>query len=68
MTDPLIRLGQNIRHLRIKRGLSQDNLAQALRLDKAYISRVEAGKTNLTLKSLAKIADALSVEISRLFS
>lgn len=68
MKDPLLGLGQNIRDFRIRKGLSQEALGKILKVDKAYISRIEGGKKNLTIKSLAKVADALSVEIKRLFS
>ncbi len=67
MKDPLLGLGQNIRDFRIKKGLSQEALGRALKVDKSYISRIESGKKNLTIKSLAKVADALSIEIKRLF-
>ncbi|OGC84871.1 hypothetical protein A3F55_00095 [Candidatus Adlerbacteria bacterium RIFCSPHIGHO2_12_FULL_53_18] len=67
MKDPLSNLGQNIRTFRMKKGLSQEALAQVLKVDKAYVSRVEGGKKNLTMKSLAKIAGALSIDIKKLF-
>ena len=67
MKDPLLGLGQNIRDFRIKKGLSEEALGRALKVDKSYISRIESGKKNLTIKSLAKVADALSIEIKRLF-
>ena len=51
----------------MKKGLSQEALAQVLKVDKAYVSRVEGGKKNLTMKSLAKIAGALSIDIKKLF-
>jgi transcriptional regulator with XRE-family HTH domain len=66
MKDLSVRIGENIRQLRTKKGLSQDNLASILGVDKSYISRIENGQKNLTLNSLMKIANALVVDIKKL--
>jgi transcriptional regulator with XRE-family HTH domain len=67
MPELLQRIGRNIKALRVKTGFSQEELAKLLSLDKAYISRVESGKKNLTLNSLGRIAFALKVDIQKLF-
>jgi transcriptional regulator with XRE-family HTH domain len=51
----------NIRYYRVKLGLSQIQLAGDSALDPSYISRIERGLENPTLRTLMKIATALSV-------
>ena len=67
MEDHFIQMGENIKKLRTQKGLSQADLASLLKVDKAYISRIENGKKNLTLNSLTKISVALGVDIKHLF-
>lgn len=58
-----IKVGKNIRNLRMSQGLSLQELAYRCNYEKSNMSRIEAGKTNLTLKSLLNISKALSVSI-----
>lgn len=60
-------LGWNVRALRVERGLSQEKLALAAGLDRAYTGRIERGTENLTIASIEAIANVLDVSISRLF-
>lgn len=52
-------IGQKIKHLREKRGLSQQELADKLETDRQYISKIENGKINMSLDYLDKIIKAL---------
>lgn len=61
-----IKLGQNLRKLRLKKKMSQVDLATALGVDRAYISNIENGRMNPTLSTLEKIAGALGVSTSEL--
>jgi len=61
-----IKLGQNLRKLRLKKKMSQVDLATALNVDRAYISNIENGRMNPTLSTLEKIAGALGVATSEL--
>ncbi len=61
-----IKLGQNLRKLRLKKKMSQVDLATALNVDRAYISNIENGRMNPTLSTLEKIAGALGVSTSEL--
>lgn len=47
--------------------LSQEKLAKMIGMDPTYLSRVEQGKRNPTVKLLAKIAHGLGVELKELF-
>ena len=51
----------NIRKLRRKRNLSQQELATASELTRAYIGRIESKTQNLTLDTIDALADALNV-------
>jgi transcriptional regulator with XRE-family HTH domain len=52
-------VGEEIRSARRAQGLTQAQLAERLGAAPAYVSAVEAGRENLTLGSLARLADAL---------
>ena len=60
------RLGQHIKELRKKKGISQIDLAYDCDFEKQNMRRIEAGKTNPTIKTLLKIAKALNISISEL--
>ena len=57
----MLQLGGNVQRLRLKRGWTQEQLAEVMGLDLSYTQRVERGEINLTLGSLANFADALGV-------
>lgn len=61
-----VKLGQNLRKFRLKKNLSQDNLAKILDVDRAYISNIENGRMNPTLSTLEKISGALGISSSEL--
>lgn len=58
-------LGANIREQRKKQNLSQDKLALMIgsSMGKAYISRIELGKSNVSVGVLCRIANALDVQV-----
>jgi transcriptional regulator with XRE-family HTH domain len=60
------KLGENLRKLRLKKDMSQVDLATALNVDRAYISNIENGRMNPTLSTLEKIAGALEIPMSEL--
>ena len=55
-------VARRIKALRQARGLTQDAVAEALGIASKNVQRLEAGRQNLTLKTLAHIADVLDVE------
>lgn len=66
--DPALRrLGERIRELRAERGLSQEGLADAARIGRAYMSGIERGVRNCSVLHLLKIAKALKVDAGALF-
>jgi transcriptional regulator with XRE-family HTH domain len=61
-------LGRNIRRLRRRRGLTQEELAFEAGIDLTYMGGIERGKRNPSLLVLARIAKALSVPLAKLVS
>ena len=59
-------LGENVRHLRIQRDLTQQALGARAHLHRTYLADVERGGRNVSIESIAKIAKALGVTISEL--
>jgi len=59
-------LGQNMKRIRAKKGMSQGDIARALEVDRGYISNIENGKKNPTLATIQKLANALGVSADEL--
>jgi len=57
----LKKVGNRIRALRLKSGLSQEKLAFASSLDRTYIGSVERGERNISVINLTKISAALNI-------
>ncbi len=57
------KVGQNIRKIRLEKGWTQELLSFEAEVNKNYISDLERGARNPTLKILEKIANALGVDI-----
>lgn len=65
--DILKRFGERVRALRQQKGLSQEKLAELANLHRTYISSVELGERNVSLKNIQALADALGVSLEELF-
>ncbi|MBQ4447994.1 MAG: helix-turn-helix transcriptional regulator [Clostridia bacterium] len=61
-------LGNRIRELRQQIGLSQEKFALKIGMDRTYFASVEAGKRNISIINIKKIADGLDVSLGVLFS
>ena len=59
-------LGQNMKRIRAKKGMSQSDIARALGVDRGYISNIENGKKNPTIATIQKLANALGVSANEL--
>ena len=60
------KVGDKIRQLRIKKGLSQEQLAHEANLHRAYIGQIERGEKNIGVENLQIIAKALGIKTSKL--
>lgn len=61
------KVGENVKKLRRKSGLSQEELSIMAKLDLTSISEIESGLRNPSLKTLYKISLALKGDIKDLF-
>lgn len=68
--DFLKSIGKTIKKVRLEKNLTQVDLVgrMAGTIDPTNIARIEAGRTNPTIYTLKRIADALEVDISELLS
>lgn len=68
--DPiLVELGQRIKALRVERGYaSAEKFALDHNFSRVHYGRWEAGKKNITYKSLRLLADAFGISLSEFFS
>jgi transcriptional regulator with XRE-family HTH domain len=55
-------LGENVRAARKTRGLSQETLAFDADMKRSYLSELERGKRNPSVRALGRLATALNVE------
>ena len=56
------KFGENMKKIRLEKGMSQGDVCQELGLDRAYVSNVENGKQNLTISTTEKVAKGLGSE------
>jgi transcriptional regulator with XRE-family HTH domain len=57
-----------LRPVRRQRGLTLEQLAQQTGLTKSYLSKIERGQSTPSIAVALKVAQALDVEVGRLFS
>lgn len=62
----LVALGKRIQTLREKKGLTQEQLEEKSGVHTKYISAIERGQKNVTIKTLEKISKGLDVELYEL--
>lgn len=60
--------GNRIQELRKMHGLSQEKFALQINMDRTYYASVEAGKRNISLCNIKKIADGFGITLEELFS
>jgi CheY-like chemotaxis protein/DNA-binding XRE family transcriptional regulator len=70
MVEPNIkqRFGANVKTWRLRRGISQERLAERAKLHRTYITDVERGARNLSLESMERLAIALEISLPALFT
>ena len=60
------KFGKNMKKVREAKKISQGDIYRATKIERAYISNLEAGKQNPTLETMEKIANALGVSTDKL--
>ena len=61
-----MKLGEKIKQLRKSKGISQEDLASMLKINRNYLSRIETGKSEPTSSVLKQIAEIFSVDLNSL--
>ena len=61
-------IGANIRRARVRRKLTQDDLAQTVHTTRQTISNYETGRSRPDVETLQRLADALGVELTELLA
>ena len=62
------KFGENLRELRLSRGLTQERLAEKSDLSVDAVRRVEWGTISPSLDTLTKLASGLDISLGTLFS
>jgi transcriptional regulator with XRE-family HTH domain len=62
--DPVLKFGETVRLLREAQSWSQDDLAGELGCDRAYISQIERGIKNPSLRTMIKLASVFAVKVT----
>lgn len=61
------KIGQRIKILRKKLGISQESLAYQAEVDRTYVTDVENGRRNVSVEILERLIKALNVSFSEFF-
>lgn len=61
-----VEFGKACREYREKMNISQEKFSLSIGMDRTYYSSVEAGKRNVSIRNIKKIADGLGISISEL--
>jgi transcriptional regulator with XRE-family HTH domain len=60
--------GDRVRELRKQAGLTQEALAGAAGMDRSFLAEIEGGRTNPSLDTMHRLADALGVDPGAFFA
>ena len=63
-----LQFGRHIRQLRMAHGLTQEEIAHRAGMHVTYLSGIERGVRNPSLKNIRAVAQALHVRVADLFS
>ncbi len=63
--EVLKKFGLNLKIERTKKGITQEELAEMIDVHEKYISKIETGKQNVTIKTLNKLSCALGVDMHK---
>jgi transcriptional regulator with XRE-family HTH domain len=67
-TSERVKFGHTVRRLRLSKGWTQEELASRARLHTTYLGGIERGERNLGIDNIFKLARALGVSPSALFT
>lgn len=64
----LKKFGKNVKIERIKKDLTQEQLAEIMNVSQNYIANIERGKANMSLLKIYELSKYLNVKIEQLIS
>ncbi|MNW45034.1 DNA-binding transcriptional repressor PuuR [compost metagenome] len=67
--QPIIKqiIGKNVKSIRIKQGLSQEDLAHECNVDRSYISMIEVGRNEPSVTKIFELCKGLKIKPSDFF-
>jgi len=68
MDDEKTIFGKNLRAARKVLGMTQKDIQRVTGIEQAFLSKVERGKTNISLETMVTLSNAVNVPLSHLFS
>ena len=60
------KFGKRVREMRLKKGMSQGDLAKILGVHANYVSGIERGLENMSLRKIEILAKALGISLGKL--
>ena len=64
----ILRIGERVRGLKAQRGMTRKELAKHSGISERYLAQLEAGKANISISLLWRIAEAMNVGLGELLS
>jgi transcriptional regulator with XRE-family HTH domain len=61
-------IGARIKEIRVKRKLTQEQLAEKIEINPKYLSSIERGLENPTLNTFQKLSESLDVNLENIFN
>lgn len=62
----LKKFGKNVKIERIKKDLTQEQLAEIMGVSQNYVANIECGKANMSLGKILELSKYIGVDISKL--
>lgn len=63
-----MKLGEKIKQLRKSKGISQEELASTLKINRNFLSRIETGKSEPNASLIIKIANLFKIDVNSLLN
>lgn len=62
------KFGLVLKQIRKEKGFSQESLANTANIDRTYVSDIEKGERNISLRIIEKLCNTLQVSLSEFFN
>ncbi|UXR32321.1 helix-turn-helix domain-containing protein [Staphylococcus simulans] len=63
-----MKFGQNIKQIRKRMNITRSELATKMEISQSYLSDIENGRKNLSIKTVKKLANSLGLSVTDLFN